>query len=62
MNAIMQFLESTFSPLVLVFTVSNLAAMGLQVKMPEVARAMRNKKAMALIFLWGWVLGRPSAS
>lgn len=57
MNAIMQFLESTFSPLVLVFTVSNLAAMGLQVKMPEVARAMRNKKAMALIFLWGWVLG-----
>jgi hypothetical protein len=31
MNTFMQFLESTFSPFVLLFTVSNLAAMGLQV-------------------------------
>jgi BASS family bile acid:Na+ symporter len=43
--------------LVLIFTVSNLAAMGLQVKMPEVAAALRNKKSLALIFVWGWVLG-----
>lgn len=57
MLSIMQFLESTFSPLVLLFTVSNLAAMGLQVKMPEVASALRNKKSVALIFVWGWVLG-----
>jgi len=57
MNTVMQFLETTFSPLVFLFTVSNLAAMGLQVKMPEVAVALRNKKAMALIFVWGWVLG-----
>jgi BASS family bile acid:Na+ symporter len=57
MNAIMQFLENTFSPLVLIFTVSNLAAMGLQVKMPEVAAALRNMKSLALIFVWGWVLG-----
>ncbi len=57
MSSVMQFLQATFSPLVLIFTVSNLAAMGLQVRMPEVAVALRNKKSIALIFLWGWVLG-----
>jgi BASS family bile acid:Na+ symporter len=57
MNTVMQFLQITFAPLVLIFTVSNLGAMGLQVKMPEVIVALRNKKAMALIFVWGWVLG-----
>jgi BASS family bile acid:Na+ symporter len=57
MNAIMQFLQTTFGPLVLVFTVSNLAAMGLQVRMPEVMAALRNKTALALIFVWGWVVG-----
>jgi BASS family bile acid:Na+ symporter len=53
----MQFLETTFGPLVFLFTVSNLAAMGLQVKVPEVAVALRSKKSMALIFVWGWVVG-----
>jgi bile acid:Na+ symporter, BASS family len=53
----MQFLQTTFAPLVLIFTVSNLATMGLQVKMPEVIVALRNKKSLALIFVWGWVVG-----
>jgi BASS family bile acid:Na+ symporter len=57
MNEIMQFLETTFGPLVLIFTVTNLAAMGLQVKMPDVIGSLKNKKAIALIFVWGWVLG-----
>jgi len=57
MNEIMQFLETTFGPLVLIFTVTNLAAMGLQVKMHDVLGALKNKKAIALIFVWGWVLG-----
>ena len=57
MSAVMQFLGTTFGPLVFVFTVANLAAMGLQVKMPEVAAALRNKKSLALIFVWGWVVG-----
>ena len=57
MNAAMSFLQTTFSPLVLIFTVSNLAAMGLQVRMLEVVVALRNKKAIALIFVWGWVVG-----
>jgi bile acid:Na+ symporter, BASS family len=57
MNAVMQFLQTTFGPLVFFFTVANLAAMGLQVKMPEVAVALRNRKSLALIFVWGWVAG-----
>ena len=38
MNELMPFLQATFGPLVLIFTVSNLGAMGLQVKMPEWSR------------------------
>ena len=57
MNAVMQFLQTTFGPLVFIFTVSNLAAMGLQVRMPEVVAALRSRKSLALIFVWGWVLG-----
>jgi bile acid:Na+ symporter, BASS family len=57
MNAVMQFLQTTFGPLVFIFTVSNLAAMGLQVRMPEVIVALRSKKSLALILVWGWVLG-----
>ncbi len=57
MSEIMQFLETTFKPMVLVFTVANLFAMGLQVNMPRLIQALKNKKGMALIFVWGWVLG-----
>ena len=57
MDTIMQFLETTFGPLVLIFTVFNLGAMGFQVRMPEVARALKNKKALILIFVWGWIIG-----
>jgi len=57
MNAVMQFLQNTLQPVVLVFTVSNLAAMGLQVRMPQVVTALKNKRAIALIFIWGWILG-----
>jgi hypothetical protein len=46
MESIMQFLQSTFGPLVLVFTVFNLGAMGLQVKMPEVMVTLKNKKSL----------------
>lgn len=53
----MQFLETTFAPLVLLFTVSNLGTMGLLVKVPDVVMAMKNKRSMALIFVWGWILG-----
>jgi bile acid:Na+ symporter, BASS family len=57
MNEVMQFLQAIFGPLVFLFTVSNLAAMGLQVRVPEVLVVLRNKKSLALIFVWGWILG-----
>lgn len=57
MNEIMQILQTTFGPLVLLFTVSNLMAMGLQVRMPDVMGALKNTKAIALIFIWGWIAG-----
>ena len=57
MSDLINFFQTTFHPLVLVFTVSNLAAMGLQVNMPDVLVALRNKKAMVLIFVWGWIIG-----
>jgi bile acid:Na+ symporter, BASS family len=57
MDTIMQFLQTTFAPVVLLFTVSNLGAMGLQVNMRGVIVALQNKRTLALIFVWGWVLG-----
>jgi BASS family bile acid:Na+ symporter len=57
MSTIMQFLDVTFTPLVFIFTVASLFVMGLQVRMDEVVAALKNKKFLALILVWGWVLG-----
>ncbi len=57
MSTVTQFLEIIFSPVILLFTVSNLAVMGLLANMPEVIAGLKNKKAVALILVWGWVLG-----
>jgi hypothetical protein len=43
MSVVMQLLESILPALVLVFTASNLASMGLQVKLPEVRGALRSR-------------------
>ncbi len=61
MSDFMQFLEAAFPPLILVFTLANLGAMGLQVKMPGVIAQLKNKKTLALIGVWGWVL-RPAVA
>jgi len=57
MSTVMQFLEVIFPPLVFSFTVSGMATMGLQSRMSEVIAAFMDKKTMALIFVWGWVVG-----
>ena len=57
MSDIIQFFEVIFPPLVFTFTVSGMATMGLQSKMSEVIAELKNKKAMALIIVWGWVVG-----
>ncbi len=57
MNSFIQFSQTIFAPAVLIFTVSNLATMGLQVDMSRVIKVFQNKKSLALIFIWGWVVG-----
>ena len=57
MSEIMQFIEATFKPMVVIFTAVNLGSLGLQVKIPDLIAVFKNKKAMALIFVWGFLLG-----
>jgi BASS family bile acid:Na+ symporter len=57
MHDLMGFLQATLSPLILVFTVLNLAAMGLQALVPEVLKVLRNRKVVLLVVFWGWVVG-----
>ena len=57
MSTILQFLEITLAAMIFIFTVSNLFYLGLQVKLPELVAGLKNKKAIVLIFVWGWVLG-----
>jgi BASS family bile acid:Na+ symporter len=57
MDTVMQFLEATVTPVIFIFTVTNLFYLGLLVKLPELFAGLKNKKAMALIIVWGWVVG-----
>jgi BASS family bile acid:Na+ symporter len=57
MSEIMQFIEATFKPGVLVFVLANMVTLGLQAKMGNVVETFKNKKAMALIVVWGFVFG-----
>jgi BASS family bile acid:Na+ symporter len=43
--------------LVVVFTISNLASMGLQVNIPTVLKTLRTLKFLGLVLVWGWVVG-----
>ena len=43
--------------MVVVFTVANLAAMGLELNLREALRTLRSARAIALILVWGWVVG-----
>ena len=57
MNEILQFCQSIFSPLVIVFTVLNLLSMGLQVNLGKMIRIVGNPKFLGLTFGLGWVIG-----
>jgi BASS family bile acid:Na+ symporter len=50
-------LQSVFYIVVVVFTVSNIGAMGLETNLREALKTLRNVRAIALILLWGWVVG-----
>jgi BASS family bile acid:Na+ symporter len=57
MSGFLEFAQAIFGPLVLVFTVSNLASMGLQVDIPQVLKTARNPRFLTLVLVWGWVVG-----
>lgn len=57
MNAVIQFIQTIFTPTVIIFTVGNLAAMGLELNVREAIKALRNAKFVGLIFVWSWVVG-----
>jgi BASS family bile acid:Na+ symporter len=50
-------LQQIFKFVVVVFTVSNLASMGLELNLRKALKSLRSAHAIALILLWGWVVG-----
>ena len=50
-------MEDIFKIVVMIFTVSNLAAMGLEIKPQEAVEALKNRVFVLLILIWGWVVG-----
>jgi BASS family bile acid:Na+ symporter len=50
-------IEKMFNLVVVIFTVANLAAMGLELNLREAIKALRNVKFVALVFVWSWVVG-----
>lgn len=57
MNEFIQFCQSIFSPLVMVFTISNLFVMGLQVKFGSIYKIVANPKFPGMMLVLGWVVG-----
>ena len=50
-------IETIFNIVVVIFTVGNLAAMGLELNVREAIKAVRNARFVAMIFVWSWVVG-----
>jgi BASS family bile acid:Na+ symporter len=50
-------IETVFNLVVVIFTVANLAAMGLELNLRDAIKALRNVKFVALVFVWSWVVG-----
>jgi bile acid:Na+ symporter, BASS family len=57
MNEFLEICQRLMNPVVLVFTVSNLFMMGLQVNIPGVVKKASNVKLLIIVLVWGWVLG-----
>ena len=50
-------MQNAFNMGVVIFTVANLAAMGLELNLREALRTLRSARAVGLILVWGWVVG-----
>lgn len=57
MNEFMQFLDAYLGLMVFVFTVTNFFYLGIQLKIDGVIEGLKDRKAIALIFVWSWILG-----
>ena len=53
----MMSMEEIYKIVVMVFTVSNLAAMGLEINKDEALKALKNPRFIILILVWGWIVG-----
>ena len=50
-------LQTVFSILVIVYTVSNMASLGLELNLRETTKSLRSPRLVVLTLLWGWVVG-----
>jgi len=50
-------IDQIFNLMVVIFTVSNLGAMGLELEVRESARIFRNPRFVLLTLSWGWLVG-----
>lgn len=50
-------MEDIYKIVVMIFTVSNLAAMGLEINPGEAIKALKSARFVVLLLVWGWVVG-----
>ena len=50
-------LETVFGILVVLYSVANLASMGLELNLPETIKSLRSARLVVLTLVWGWVVG-----
>jgi len=49
--------QAVFSILVILYTVSNMASLGLELNLRETLKSLRSARLVVLTLLWGWVVG-----
>ena len=50
-------LQVIFNIVVVIFTVTNIAALGLEMNLREALKHLYNLRSVGLVLLWGWVVG-----
>jgi len=50
-------LQTVFQILILIYTVSNMASIGLELNLRETLKSLRSVRMVLLTLLWGWVVG-----
>ena len=50
-------LQTVFQILVLLYTVTNMASIGLELNLRETLKSLRSARLVVLTLLWGWVVG-----